>query len=1132
MSTPPPLARRLRRLGDAFLPTLTHIQTDPGHAAQAISATAAAIAVAWSALADTHRDWQIALVALPCLALFPLSPFLARRAAKLLPGAVGLVLAAVASVGIALFPQEADDGVLVFFLAALFIAYHGSPRDVLRQVLLSSAGLLAASLSYEARLASLFDWLAFSVTLAAFSSTIHVYRRRSQAQVLDLGVQARQQHALARLSGHALDEADPLRLMERAVELVAKTLHAHDAIVLELLPSHEGLVPRAHFGPAEHRWAGGLDLGPDSLCRYAMLAGEPVTSADLETEGRFDVTPLQKTGLEAVAAVTIPGRKRPFGVLSVAARERRDFPQADVDFLQAAANVIGSAVERQRDERSLRQARNEAVEAGERFRTLIEIAPIAITEIDLEGNVTLWNRAAEEMFGWDRDEVLGHKHPGLPEDREGEPLEVLALLRAGEPLTALETVRRRRDGSEFPYSLHVAGRRDPQGNLVAMVGLGVDISEPHLAQQELSRSRELYRVVVENSHDMIALLDGMGRFMFASPSYERALGYSPAELVGVSPISLVHPSDVQRASDALRRVVTDHATAVFELRMRHKRGSWVHVEGTTTAVVDDDGALQSILIAVRDISERRIAEEELREAEARYRLLVEQLPLVTYINTPGERGRWVYLSPQLEDILGYTKEEWISDPSVYVNALHADDRERVLAERALSAGKGRIASEYRLQAKDGRTVWVRDEAVVQRDLSGKPLYIQGYLLDISPEREADLERKRLETQLLHSQKMEAIGRLAGGIAHDFNNLLTAITGYSELIVSDLDPESPLARDAEEIKRAAEQAAAMTQQLLAFSRRQVLQPQLMNLNEVVTQIQKMLKRLIGEDIDLVMDLAPELETIRSDRAQIEQVFMNLVVNARDAMPPLKGGRVTIRTANASLIEPEASELGAQPGDYVLLTVSDTGEGMDGETLAHIFEPFFTTKEQGKGTGLGLSTVHGIVEQSGGVIKVESHPGSGTSFHVYLPVVVEQTDVSIAVPPLAEMRGNETLLLVEDEEMVRQLVGRVLRESGYDVYEASSGEDALRLSDDISEEIDLLVTDVVMPGMSGRVLAEQLSRRRPRTRVLFMSGYTEEAIVDHGVVDGEADFISKPFTPQELAQKIRNLLDAERAEHTAA
>jgi PAS domain S-box-containing protein len=567
--------------------------------------------------------------------------------------------------------------------------------------------------------------------------------------------------------------------------------------------------------------------------------------------------------------------------------------------------------------------------------------------------------------------------------------------------------------------------------------------------------------------------------------------------------------------------VTHQGAAVVELRMRHKRGSWVFVEGTTTSVLGESGQLQSILMSFRDISERRIAEEELREAEARYRLLVEQLPLITYINVPGESGRWVYLSPQLEEILGYKPSEWTSDFRSFLEAIHPDDRELVTAERAASGGKGRIGLEYRLMAKDGRIVWMRDEAVVVRDLSGKPLYVQGYLLDISVEREAESERHRLEAQLLHSQKMEAIGRLAGGIAHDFNNLLTAITGYSELIISELDPASSLARDAEEIKRAAEQAAAMTQQLLAFSRRQVLQPAFLDPNEVIGHMEKMLQRLIGENIELVTELENEIAVIRCDRGQVEQVIMNLVVNARDAMPT--GGRISISTANTELDDSEAARLDLPSGSYVVATITDNGTGMDEETISHVFEPFFTTKEQGKGTGLGLATVHGIIEQSNGAIEIESEPGEGSTFRVFLPVAHEGADPDRVVTPLADTRGSETLLLVEDEEMVRQLVGRVLRELGYEVFEASSGEEAISVSTNLDRPIDLLVTDVVMPGMSGRELAELLVVSRPTTRVLFMSGYTEEAIVHHGVLGGETEFISKPFAPQELAQKVREVLE---------
>jgi PAS domain S-box-containing protein len=723
--------------------------------------------------------------------------------------------------------------------------------------------------------------------------------------------------------------------------------------------------------------------------------------------------------------------------------------------------------------------------------------------------------SADAVVGKSDADFFGDEHAARAHSDEQE------IIRSGKPIIDFEEEDTWKDGHTAWVSTTKIPLRAENGEIIGTFGLSRDINERKHTEEELARSRELYRVVVENSHDMIAVLDPMGRFVFASPSYEQALGYGPEELVNVSPISLVHPSDVQRASDALRQVVTRQDAAVIELRMRHKRGNWIFVEGTTTSVMDENGKLQSILMSVRDISERQVAEEELREAEARYRLLVEQLPLITYINVPGESGRWVYLSPQLEEILGYKPSEWTSDFHNFVEAIHPDDRERVTAERAASGAKGRIGLEYRLMTKNGRAVWMRDEAVIVRDLSGKPLYVQGYLLNINVEHEAESERLRLEAQLLHSQKMEAIGRLAGGIAHDFNNLLTAIIGYSELIVSELDPASSLARDAEEIKRAAEQAAAMTQQLLAFSRRQVLQPALLNPNEVIGHMEKMLQRLIGENIQLVTELESEIATIRCDRSQIEQVIMNLVVNARDAMP--RGGRIVIATASTEVDTAEAAELGLPPGSYVVATISDTGFGMDEETISHIFEPFFTTKEQGKGTGLGLATVHGIVEQSNGAVVVASTVGEGSVFRVFLPVTPEGADADRVATPIGEMHGSETLLLVEDEEMVRQLVGRVLRELGYEVFETSSGEEALSVSDSLECPIDLLVTDVVMPGMNGRELAELLTVSRPTTRVLFMSGYTEEAIVHRDVFGGETEFIGKPFTPQELAQKIRDVLE---------
>ncbi len=386
------------------------------------------------------------------------------------------------------------------------------------------------------------------------------------------------------------------------------------------------------------------------------------------------------------------------------------------------------------------------------------------------------------------------------------------------------------------------------------------------------------------------------------------------------------------------------------------------------------------------------------------------------------------------------------------------------------------------------------------------------------------ERKQLEAQLLQSQKMEAVGRLAGGIAHDFNNLLTVIKGYSELLVEEVGGDGRLRRAAEEIDKAADRAALLTRQLLAFSRRQVLEPEVLDLNDVVANMDKMLRRLIGEDIDLVSVRRPGLGRVKADPGQIEQVIMNLAVNARDAMP--QGGKLTLETANVELDEVYArNHVAITPGSYVMLAVSDTGCGMDAETQARIFEPFFTTKELGKGTGLGLATVYGIVKQSGGYIWVYSEPGQGTTFKVYLPRLEEAVETAQPEREIVRpARGSETVLLVEDEENVRQLVRQTLEKNGYTVLEARAGAEATQLSAQHPGPIHLMLTDVVMPKMSGRELAERLALLRPGIKVLYMSGYTDNAIVHHGVLDPGTAFLQKPFTAADLGQKVREVLDS--------
>ena len=392
-----------------------------------------------------------------------------------------------------------------------------------------------------------------------------------------------------------------------------------------------------------------------------------------------------------------------------------------------------------------------------------------------------------------------------------------------------------------------------------------------------------------------------------------------------------------------------------------------------------------------------------------------------------------------------------------------------------------------------------------------------------------IEREQAkEEQLRQSQKMEAVGKLAGGIAHDFNNLLTAITGYSDLTLRDLDIDSPFYAKVTEIKKAGDRAASLTRQLLAFSRRQILQPKVLDLNLVIPDVEKMLRRLIGEDVVLRTVLDPALGQVKADPGQIEQILMNLCVNARDAMP--NGGRLTIETGNVSLQQSYRNQqVSLRAGHYVMLSVSDNGCGMDAGVQARIFEPFFTTKEPGKGTGLGLSTVYGIVKQSEGTIWAYSEVGKGTTFKIYLPRVDEVTNVQDhSRESRLGPRGHETVLVVEDEDIVRALCTEILEKYGYHVLAAANGHDGVRVCEEFTGAIDLLITDVVMPGMSGRELAERLASVRPETCVLYMSGFTDDAIVRHGVLDDGVDFIQKPFSPNTLAIKVREVLD--RVERT--
>ena len=788
--------------------------------------------------------------------------------------------------------------------------------------------------------------------------------------------------------------------------------------------------------------------------------------------------------------------------------------------------------------------------AEERFRSLFENAVEGIFQTTPEGRLLSANPALARMCGYASPAEMMEAVRDLGQSMYVEPRrreEFKQLMEENGVVEAFEYQIRRKDGAAIWVSEHARAVRDTGGKIVSYEGTMEDVSDRKRAELERQVTFEIIHAVnvTDKLDDLLGLIHlalnkvlyaencfvalfepstGMFHFPFFVDHYDQA---PPPQKVGRSCTAYVYRTG--RAM-LIPQAAFDQLAELGDVELVGTPSpSWLGVPLRTPAATigvlvvqhyEDENAyterdlefLSSVGGQIAFAIERKRAEEKVRDSEARLRVLIEQLPAVLWTVDKDLR---------FTSVLGAGLTRLGLKPDQLVGLSLLDYFETadqtflpIAAHRRAVAGE---AMTFHVEWKSGSYAC---HAEPLRDANGA---LQGAIcmsLDIT-------DRKQLEEQLRQAQKMEAVGRLAGGIAHDFNNLLMVIQGYADLLTDRVPTGDPLRRNAEQIQMAAQRATSLTRQLLAFSRKQMLAPKVLNVQTVVSDMEKILHRLIGEDVALETSSAPDLWLVKADRSQIEQVILNLAVNARDAMP--QGGRLTIETANvvldASYAHPPAV---LSPGKYVMLAVTDNGSGMDAETQAHIFEPFFTTKEKGKGTGLGLATVYGIVKQSGGYVWVYSEPGRGTSFKIYLPRIEDEKSGSARdrKPDIQSLpRGSETVLLVEDEKGVRELAREYLEMSGYTVIEAENGHMALELSGMHAGQIHLLMTDVVMPGISGRELAERVSQVRPEIKVLYMSGYTDQAVVHHGILETDAILLQKPFTAAALASKLREILNVE-------
>ena len=792
--------------------------------------------------------------------------------------------------------------------------------------------------------------------------------------------------------------------------------------------------------------------------------------------------------------------------------------------------------ESEKDKTERKRAEEALRESEESYRTLVSLSPDAISVADVNGLLTFSSPKARQIFGHlPEDDILGRSLLSwvAPEEHEKTSANIRHLLTEG-TLLDTEYTMVRKDGTRFIGEVSGAVIRSPDGSPMRMIVVTRDITERKRAEETLRRSQRQLADIIEFLPDATFVIDNEGTVIAWNRAIEEMTGIPKNKMIGKGDFEYSLPFFGSR-----RRLLCDLVTASSEKITAYyesfskfggaivaetfapgiRGGKGAYVWGVATALFDENEKVTGAIESIRDITERKLAEIALRESEERFSRFFRATPVGTSI-TRFSDGQYADVNDAWLGLLGYTREDVIGQNPLKLGIWASpEDRAKLVGILQEQGGIQEFETRFRRKSGEIMDVVLSAEAI---EVAGQQ-YILGLTHDITERKRAKAEKEKLEAQLFQAQKMESVGRLAGGVAHDFNNMLGVIIGRAEMALEQDVPNEKLQRNLQEILKAGLRSADLTRQLLAFARKQTVVPKVLDLNETISGMLKMLRRLIGEDIDLLWVPALDLWKVKIDPSQVDQILANLVVNARDAIPGV--GAITLRTDNVVLDDSDGVEIPEFiPGEYVLLTIIDTGAGMSREVRENIFEPFFTTKELGKGTGLGLSTVYGIVKQNDGFIFVASEPGNGTTFKIYLPRFETETE-QVPIEETSDKRptGTETILVVEDDEAILNLSKMILENLGYTVLAAKTPVQAIHLAEDHPGELHLLITDVVMPEMNGRELARQLIAIRPNLKSLYMSGYTADIITHRGILDAGVNFIQKPFCSYDLAARVRQVLD---------